>query len=296
MVSSTLHETGIVTVSSRQAIDLLLAAAEFNRTHPLRNGNKLHLPNAGEVIITGDLHNHQRNFERIRNFANLSLFPDRHVILQELIHGGPLGPDGEDTSLQLLLEACQWALDFPGQVHFILANHDLAQITGVAIMKDGYDLTERFNRAYGLWYGGRGAAVAVAFRDFVVSMPLAAVSATGLLLTHSLPSDSDMAAFDPSILQRQLTEDDYQRNGSVYRLIWGRNQSQAVMDQLSKVWWADLYICGHQAQENGHGIVGRNMFLLDSSHNHGVLLPLLLEKQYTMSDLSSRVVPLAGIA
>lgn len=283
-------------MSPRQAIDLLLTAAEYNRTHPLRNGNKLHLPNMGELIVTGDLHNHQRNFDRIKKFANLASFPDRHVILQELIHGGPLGPDGEDTSLQLLMEACLWALDFPGRVHFLLANHELAQITGVAVMKDGYDLTERFNRAYGLWYAGRGPAVAAAFRDFVMSMPLAAISATGLLLSHSLPSDSDMPTFDPSILERQLTGEDFQRNGSVYKLIWGRNQTQAVMDQLSKAWWADLYICGHQAQESGHGIMGRNMFLLDSSHNHGVLLPLLLEKQYTISDLSARVVPLAGIA
>jgi hypothetical protein len=283
-------------VSSRQTIDLLLAAADYIRNHPLRNGNKLHLPTNGELIVTGDLHNHQRNFERIKRFASLDRFPDRHVILQELIHGGPLGADGEDTSLQLLADACQWALDYPGQVHFLLANHDLAQIMGVAIMKDGYDLTERFNRAYGLWYGSRGVNVSAAFRDFVVSMPLAAISASGLLLTHSLPSDSDLSTFDPSILERQLTEDDYQRTGSVYKLIWGRNQSQAVLDALAKVWWADLYICGHQAQDSGHGVIGRNMFLLDSSHNHGMLLPIILEKQYTINDLSSRVVPLASIA
>jgi hypothetical protein len=287
---------GSPVVSSRHAIDLLLAAAEYNRNHPLRSGNKLHLPTSGEMIVTGDLHNHRRNFERIQNFADLGRFPDRHVILQELIHGGPLGADGEDTSLQMLADACQWALEFPGQVHFLLANHDLAQIMGVAIMKDGYDLTERFNRAYGLWYGSRGVNVAAAFRDFVISMPLAAITATGLLLVHSLPSDSDMATFDASILQRELTEEDYQRTGSVYKLIWGRNQSQAVMDKLSKLWWADLYICGHQSQDAGYGVMGRNMFLVDSSHSHGTLLPIILEKQYTIGDLSARVLPLAGIA
>lgn len=277
-------------------IDVLLAVADYNRNHPLRNGNKLHLPTSGELIVTGDLHNHRRNFERIKSFANLASFPDRHVILQELIHGGALGADGEDTSLQLLTEACEWALDFPGQVHFLLANHDLAQITGVAIVKDGYDLTERFNRAYGLWYGAKGVNVSAAFRDFVISMPLAAISATGLLLAHSLPSDADLPSFDPSILQRQLTGEDYQRAGSVYNLLWGRNQTQAVMDTLSKAWWADLYICGHQAQDAGYGVIGRNMFLIDSSHSHGVLLPIILEKQYTMSDLATRVVPLSSIA
>ncbi len=282
-------------LSSRQAIDLLVAAAEFNRRHPLRSGNKLHLPTSGELIITGDLHNHQRNFSRLKSFANLANFPERHVILQEMIHGGPLGADGEDTSLQMILEACDWALQFPGQIHFLLANHDLAQITGVAIMKDGYDLTERFQRAYGIWYGARGIAVAAAFRDFVVSMPLAAISATGLFLSHSLPSDSDMQGFDPSILQRDLTEPDYQRNGSVYKLLWGRNQTQALLDQLSKIWWADIYICGHQAQDGGHGSIGRNMLIIDSSHNHGVLVPMLLERQYTLPDLIQRLVPLASI-
>ena len=70
------------------------------------------------------------------------------MILQEIVHGGLLGADGGDHSLDMLLEAIAWADQYPGQVHFLMANHDLAQVYGQPIMKDGYDLTDRFTRYF----------------------------------------------------------------------------------------------------------------------------------------------------
>ncbi len=162
-------------------------------------------------------------------------------------------------------------------------------------MKDGYDLTERFNRGYGVFYGGRAAEVSAAFREFVHSMPLAAITISGIFLSHSLPGDQDMESFDAGIVRRTLTDSDYQRNGSVYKMIWGRFQSEQTLATLSKLWWADTFICGHQMQETGFGRLGKNMLILDSSHNHGVLLPLVLDRQYTMTDLIKVLVPLAGV-
>src|SRR5690348_16984399 len=160
---------------------------ELNQKNPLRNGNMLCFPGGGELIVAGDLHNHGRNFERLQTVAHLEKNPHRHVVLQEIVHGGPLGPAGEDRSLDMLLDAIAWAHEFPGQVHFLLANHDLAQVQRQAIMKDGYDLTDRFNRYFRAKAGGDFAAAEAAYRNFVFSMPLAAITLTGILLSHSLP-------------------------------------------------------------------------------------------------------------
>ena len=282
-------------MSARQTIDYLRQGAALNREDSLRSGHMLHFPASGELVVAGDLHNHWRNYEKIKTFAALDRFPERHVILQEIIHGGALGPDGEDSSIQMLLDAIDWAFQFPGRVHFLLANHDLAQIQAIPIMKDGYDLTDRFNRGFSVFYGSRAAEVSAAFREFVHSMPLAGITISGIFLSHSLPGDLDLASFDAGIVRRTLTDADYQRNGSVYKMVWGRSQSEQTLAALSRLWWADVFICGHQMQESGFGVLGKNMLIVDSSHNHGVLLPLVLDRQYTMTDLVKVLVPLAGV-
>lgn len=275
---------------------VLTTGARLNQSDPLRNGNMISLPGKGDLIVAGDLHNHRRNFERIQSVADLDNYPDRHVILQEIVHGGLLDQAGADNSLDMLLEAIEWADEFPGQIHFLLANHDLAQVQNQPIMKDGYDLTERFNRHFKRQAGFDLEAANQAFRDYTLSMPLAAITFSGILLTHSLPSPRDMATFDKTILRRDLVDADYSRTGSVYQLIWGRSQTAETLAALAKAWWSELFICGHQAQDTGYGVIADRMLIIDSCHNHGVFLHIDLARPYTMPELVQRVKPLASIA
>ncbi len=105
-----------------------------------------------------------------------------------------------------------------------------------------------------------------------------------------------MPTFDSGILRRQLVEGDLGRAGSVYQLIWGRGQTEEVLQTLSRAWWSDLFVCGHQAQDSGWGIIGDRMLVIDSSHNHGVFLGIDLARQYTLEDLKAAVRPLASVA
>jgi hypothetical protein len=276
--------------------DTLRTGTRLNKADPLRNENMICLPGEGDLIVAGDLHNHSRNFERIQHVADLDNNPKRHVILQELIHGGPLGPDGGDHSLDMLLDAIAWTEEFPGRIHFLLANHDLAQIQNVPIMKDGYDLTDRFTRYLRNRAGADFENAKAAFRELTLSMPLAAITATGIFLSHSLPAARDMITFDSTILRRPLTDADFSRTGSAYQLIWGRSQNQDVLNILSRAWWADLFICGHQGQDDGYAVIGDRMLIIDSCHNHGTFLRIDLSKQYTLDDLVNSLRPLASIA
>ncbi len=276
--------------------DLLNIGAQLNREDPLRNGNMVCFPGEGDLVVAGDLHNHARNFERIQTVSALDQFPNRHVILQELIHGGPLGPLGEDRSLDMLLDAIAWSQKYPGQVHFLMANHDLSQVHSQPVLKDGYDLTDRFNRYLRARAGSDLTAAKMAYRAFVLSMPLAAITLTGIFLSHSLPGPAEMAAFDSSVLRRQLTEADFTRTGSAYQLIWGRSQTQEQLNVLSKAWWADIFVCGHQGQDEGYKTIGDKMLIVDSSHNHGTFLQIDLARQYTLEDMVNAVRPLASVA
>jgi len=284
-----------------KVVELLCAAADLNRRDPLRNAQMICFPSgaglndANELLIAGDLHNHARNFAKFQHAAALARFPRRHVLLQEIIHGGPLGPSGEDKSFEMLLQAVEWSCQFPGRVHFLLSNHDLAQVQKAAVMKDGYDLTDRFSRYINLRYGPDAATIHSAFNAFVYSMPLAAITVGGLFISHSLPSPRDLATFDATVVRRALTPADYVRGGAVHQMIWGRFQSQTILTTLSRAWWAELFICGHQAQDTGHGTIGDRMLILDSSHNHGVFLHVDLSRQYTLSDLAASVEPFAGV-
>jgi hypothetical protein len=275
--------------------NLLLTGTRLNQRDPLRNGNVISFPGIGDLVIAGDLHNHHRNFQRIQKFAALDKHPDRHVVLQEIVHGGPLGADGGDHSLDMLLDAIAWADRFPGQVHFLLANHDHAQVYGQPIMKDGYDLTDRFNRYFKNRVASQYTAACQAFRSFMLTQPLAAITFTGILLSHSLPGPRELATFDSTILRRGLTEADMSRTGSVYQLIWGRGQTPEVLSALSKAWWCDLFICGHQGQDDGYGVIAERMLILDSCHNHGTYLRIDLARPYTMDELVATIKPIASI-
>jgi hypothetical protein len=75
-------------------IELLNKGMEANNADRFRQGNVVCLPSHGSLIITGDLHGHRRNFERIAALANLEHNKNTLVILQEIIHGGPEDEQG----------------------------------------------------------------------------------------------------------------------------------------------------------------------------------------------------------
>ena len=59
---------------------------------------------AEEVMITGDLHGHRDNFNAIRRVAALDEHPGRHLILQEVCHGGPTYPSNGGCMSHAMLE------------------------------------------------------------------------------------------------------------------------------------------------------------------------------------------------
>ena len=271
-------------------------AAEENRADPLRVGCALQFPNYGQLVMTGDLHGHRRNLERLISYCDLGRAGVRHVILHELIHQD-VGPAEADPSHEVLLEAARWKCDFPDQVHFLLGNHELAQITGREISKGGRVLTDDFARGVELSYGLDGAvAVLPAILDFLASFALAGRTANRVFAAHSLPGAREIGDFDPAVLERSLTPQDLHEGGAAYALVWGRRQSTELLNELSTVLNADLFICGHQPQEAGYQVLNGRLLIIASDHNHGVFVPVDLARPLEMADLLRAMRPLAALA
>lgn len=269
-------------------------AAAANRESSRRRGATIHLPARGRLVMTGDLHDHSLNLQRILRLADLDDDRDHHVILHEAVHGPQL-VSGRDLSVRTLARVAAAKAARPEQVHLLQSNHELAQLLGEGIMKTSVNVVEAFDAGLIALYGDRADAVHEALEDYILSLPLAVRCENRVFCSHSLPSPAQMKRFDPRVIHRIPTEADLQRGGSAHLMVWGRDHTQQQADALAQLWDVDLFLCGHQPAEMGYTFEGRSIMILASDHDHGMALPINLTRPCTMNQLEQQLVPLAGV-
>ena len=276
-------------MSADQLIETLESAKDENERSALRRMQVVTLPDEGEVWMTGDIHDHRSNLAKLIAAADLANNPQRHVVLHELIHGDHFDDKGAEDSWVSLARVAELKCDFPDQVHFLLANHDLAQIHGEGIMKAGLSVCEAFNSGVKRDFKDGATSVSVAITEFLLSLPLA-IRASNMFFCHSLPTDDQIKTFDFTVFDRELTGPDYKRRvGPVYQLIWGRNVTAAGAAMFAEKVNADLIISGHQPQESGYFVNGPQHLIIASDHNQGVFIPLDLSAKYDMPTVVSLI-------
>jgi hypothetical protein len=276
-------------------LDLLNKAAQANITDNFRHGNVIHLPAEGSLIATGDIHGHRRNFERIVKFADLQNNPDRHVVLQEIIHGGPQDSTGGCLSYKLLFDAARYKISFPDRIHIIMGNHDTAFISSAEVMKDGKEMNRALCAALQQEFQQAYQDIKLALKELLFSQPLAVRCENRIWISHSLPDNRYSDKFDPAILNQPLKESDCEKPGSAYLLTWGRKHNQALLDKVGELFDADIFVLGHQHQQQGWSRPASNLLIIASDHNHGCLLQIDLAGLPTMDKLLESIVPLAAI-
>ncbi len=277
-------------------IELLNKGIRANQMDRWRRANLVCLPAQGSLVVGGDIHGHRRNFERLVSHAQLAEHPDRHLVLQEIIHGGPEDEVGGCLSYQLLFDAIRLKLSFPDQVHFVMGNHDTAMINSSEVMKNGKEMNRAMALALERQFGPAGSQVRLAIQQFLFSQPLAVKCSNRVWVSHSLPNDHSVAHFDPGVFERELRLSDCKKPGSAYLLTWGRRHSQATLDRLAKLLGTDIFVLGHQPQPNGWRQAGDILLILASDHNHGCLVQIDLARPYTAAELVKSLTPLASIA
>ena len=280
---------------NENAIDLLAEGREANIRDESRRGNVVALGGEGTLVAAGDIHGHRRNLERILSFADLAGNPDRHLILQEIIHGGPRDAAGNCISYQLLFDVIRCKIDFPDRLHLIMGNHDTAFISDRPVMKDGQEMNRLFRQAIERHFGGENAGVIDAMRRFLLSQPLAVRTANRIWFSHSLPSDNLLPKFDSGIFERQLSRRDCERPGSAYILTWGRRHSRGLLEKMAALLDVDVFVLGHQTAETGCRSAGGNTVIINAEHDHGCLVQIDLAASYTAAKVISSTVKLASV-
>lgn len=276
-------------------IELLNQGTEANYNDASRKGNLICLPDKGQVIVTGDLHGNTRNFERICSYADLENNSDRHIIFQELIHGGRQDEHGGCMSYNLLFDAVRYKLKFPDQVHMLMGNHDTAFISGSEIMKQGKEMNSAMKAAINNQFPENSDEICITIKCFLFSQPLAARCHNRIWISHSLPSERSFDNFDPNIINRKLKISDMIRPASVYSFTWGRNHCEKLINAAADMFDVDIFILGHQPQSEGWSRSGDNLIIIASDHTHGTMLPVCLDRSYTIEQLSKSIIPISSI-
>ncbi|MFW6154316.1 MAG: metallophosphoesterase [Planctomycetota bacterium] len=274
--------------------DMLGDAAEHCRTEDHREGNVLRFDAGERIIVSGDIHGNRPNLVKIIKHAALGADPRRMLVLQELIHGGPTDAQGGDRSFEVLLRAVRLKQQYPAQVHFILANHDVSELTGNEISKDGCGACKALRTGLVNAYGEDADEIHRAMCTFLASLPLVARCPNGVLISHSLPSPGREACFDPAILSRPYQDEDFRRGGSIYELLWGRRHTPEALDALVSRLEAGIFINGHQPQDNGYLLNGRQL-ILASEHPHGTIAEFDAGEELDLDLLDTIVRPVVRL-
>ncbi|MBC8203385.1 MAG: metallophosphoesterase [Planctomycetes bacterium] len=277
------------------ASEILLQAAVVMENAKGRIGATQHIPSTGKILITGDLHDNPFNYSKIIKLAELDQNEDNHLVLQELIHSDKL-INGVDMSYRMLIRIAALIVAYPTQVHPILANHELSQLTRRGITKGKGNIVELFIDGVEWVFGNESDCVFEAVDAFFLAMPLAVKSASGLMCCHSLPNAPLMHVFDIDVLNRPLTGADRNNfDGSATLMVWGRVHTETQVCALAKAWDVKLFCLGHAFVPDGIEMLMPNVLLLNSDHEQGAVLPIDLSDIPTAETAMWSAIKLASL-
>ncbi len=276
-----------------QIIETYVKAADANRTTPGRRCTVVELDAelADEVMITGDLHGNRRNFNLIRRLANLEKHPRRHLILQEVCHGGPTYPqNGGCMSHYLLEQVAKLKVQFPGQVHFLMSNHELAEMTEYPIQKNRQMLNLLFRLGLQQMYGIATDKVRESFLPFIQTCPLAVRLPSGIFISHSIPENAAAGGFDKSIFSREPDSLEFHKQSSIFKLLWGRNYTPENAQAFAEMVDAKILINGHEpCPEEGYAVMNKHQIILDCCSVKATFALIPVREGLSLKNVLSRI-------
>ncbi|MDX1948684.1 MAG: hypothetical protein SFU86_25070 [Pirellulaceae bacterium] len=279
---------------SDETIALCRRAAEANRNCAARQGNVVALTaeHGDELMIVADLHGNRLNFEKLLAIADLAGHPRRHLLMQEVCHGGPEYPEGGGCMSHLLLEDCiRLKAEFPERFHFLLSNHELAELGDFPICKSRKMLNLLFRTGIGELYGAAGDQVRAAYLEFLATCPLA-VRTPGVFISHSLPDQCDRVPFDATVLSRPLTASDWKCGTPAFKLVWGRDFRAANAEAFARQVGAEVLIHGHEPCEAGFSAPNSRQVILDGCCSEATYLMLPIGPKLSHGEVIRRIASL----
>src|SRR3954465_12409325 len=253
---------------AQKIIATIRRAAMLSRATPGRAGGVVALDKADEVMVVGDLHGNIPAFRKVLEVAALAKHPARHLVLQELIHGHRHYPDdGGDKSHQLVDLVSALKCSCPARVHLILGNHELSELAGRVIGKNGMQLNDQFRRGITTAYRPRDEAIYQAYRDLFAALPLAVRTPNRVFLCHTVPDPIYLDTLDIGLLAAaSWPPGALKRGGTIYALTWGRNTEPETIDRFASMVDADWFITAHQPGDGGFPQANHRQLIIDGTN------------------------------
>ncbi len=251
----------------RKVLATIRRATELLRKTPGRVGGVVNLLHAREVLVVGDLHGNLAAFKRVLEVAALDKNPERHLVLQELVHG-PLAYPGDmgDRSHQLVDLTAALKCQYPDRVHLILGNHELSEITDRIIGKDGAVLNVKFRQGITTAYGEASTEIFKAYKELFRALPLAIRTRNRVFICHTIPDARDLDTIDLNLLRADdWPAEAMQRRGTIYALTWGRDESPETVDHFAAMVDTDLFVTGHQPCDDGFRQANHRQIIIDGT-------------------------------
>jgi hypothetical protein len=253
----------------RKIVATIRRATELFRNTPGRSGSIISLgDDTADVMVVGDLHGHLMEFKKALVSAALDSHPKRHLVLQELIHGPLSYPDdGGDRSHQLLDVVAALKCQYPTRVHLILGNHELSEMTGREIGKDGETLNAKFMQGVTTAYGDAATEIYDAYKTLFAALPLAVRTPNRVYVCHTIPDAADLDSLDLELLKADhWPEPAMKRRGTIYALTWGRDTSPETADRFAAMIDADYFVTGHQPCDEGFHQANHRQIIIDGTN------------------------------
>lgn len=263
---------------AERMMKILRQAAIHNRATRARKGCMIYIPEGDEVLVAGDLHGNLVNFRAILKMADLEHHPRRHLVLQEFVHGARHYPNGGCTSHQLLDLIAAFKCQYPERLHLLPGNHELSEITGRPIAKQGVEQNALFAQGISFAYGSSATAITRGYHDFLVSMPLGVRTTNRVLVTHSIPPVKYLERFDTKIFDAPIVPENQRgKDTSLHHLVWGRDVSEEAANRFALLMDVHLLVTGHIAMPDGFGIPNSRQIIVDCTERPAacVLIPAI---------------------
>jgi len=268
------------------------AATEANLATPGREGNVVVLTPelADDVMITADLHGHRRNYTLIQRIADLAGHPRRHLIMQEVCHGGPTYPSNGGCMSHVMLEdVAKLKAKYPDRVHFILSNHEWAELTDYPILKAKRMLNLMFRLGLQESYGAAAEKIREAYLPFIGSCPLAVRLPGDVFVCHSAPEQVDRKAYDATIFDRPIEAEDLAEHSDLFWMLWGRDYRPENARAFAKAVKAKVLIHGHDPCPEGFNVPNDMQLILDCCSDKACYTILPTDRSLTHAEIVNRV-------
>jgi hypothetical protein len=266
----------------RQAV----AAALADR---YRRGCVVCLPSVGDLIVAGDLHGNRINFVRLLEIADLRHNPDRHLVLQEAVHGGPSSAQGGCLSYMLFEAVAALKVRYPDRVHILIGNHDMAEHMEQIIFKDGVVLNRAFDQGMAEAYGDRREDVRVWYRKLIESLLAACRTEHGLFISHSTPDGACLPTFDLGLFEHPRLSDDLTRGSSLYNLTWGRDYRPETADGFARLVGAEVFLVSHTPTPLGYEVPNHRHVIVQSYDDAGGYALVPLDRPVTQAEVVASI-------